>query len=156
MRITYRLATSMLSLAAVFLLTLAGSPVTASAQTSSETPAWNLTQWQKTLRMCVQAGQREHGSYFIYQVTGTWKSLRAGMSDLPPGWSSVEYEIGSSDHFVRPDGSTKYFGIMPAEGPASVPLGTYSAHIWVTDGTVTQTTPADIVVTTEDWVDCMN
>ncbi|MEU0531568.1 DUF5980 family protein [Amycolatopsis tolypomycina] len=151
---TIRIARSMLVLASVLLLPLVGTSV-ASAQTRT----WQLEQFDRTSRMCVQHGPdgRTHGSYFIFVVSGTWPTdLAFGMRDLPPGWTATEHYLPPGSNLHNPDGSITVNGFVGVQGPASVPMATYRSHIWVSDGTVTETLPTDIVVTTESWVDCMN
>ncbi|SDH32241.1 hypothetical protein SAMN05216553_11955 [Lentzea fradiae] len=146
-----RTTRSVLALAAVFLLAFAGTPAVAAAQT------WQLEQFTRTSRMCVQQGDRNHGSYFIYIVTGTWSTdLKVGMLGLPPGWTATEYSLPPGENHKDPDGSVMVNGFIGVQGPASVELGTYYAYIWVTDGVVLEKLPTDIIVTTDDWVTCMN
>ena len=159
MRVMFRIARSVLVLASVLLLSLAGTSVVASAQAESQTRTWHLEQFDRTSRMCVQQGPdgRVHASYFIFVVSGKWSTdLDFGMRDLPPGWTATEHHLPPGSNFHDPDGSITVNGFVGVQGPASVPLATYHAHIWVSDGTVTETLPTDIVVTTESWVDCMN
>ena len=78
------------------------------------------------------------------------------MRDLPPGWNATEHHLPPGSNCPDPeDGSVTINGFTLVQGSATVPLATYRAHIWLSDGTVTQTHPADIVVTTASWVDCM-
>lgn len=155
MRVMFRITRSMLVLASALLLSLVGTSVAASAQTGT----WHLEQFDRTSRMCVQHGPdgRTHASYFIFVVSGTWTTdLEFGMRELPPGWTATEYHLPPGSNFRHPDGSITVNGFVGVQGPASVPMATYHAHIRVSDGTVTETLPTDIVVTTESWVDCMN
>ena len=155
MRVMSRIVRPALVLASVLLLSLAGTSVTASAQTRT----WHLEQFDRTSRMCVQQGAdgRTHASYFIFVVSGKWTTdLRYGMRDLPPGWTATEHHLPPGSNLHRPDGSITVNGFVGVQGPASVPLATYDAHIWVSDGSVTEKLPTDIVVTTESWVDCVN
>ncbi|MDX8052410.1 DUF5980 family protein [Lentzea sp. BCCO 10_0798] len=148
-----RIARSVLVLASVLLLSLLGTAVVASAQT------WHLEQFDRTSRMCVQQGLdgRTHASYFIFVVSGKWTTdLEFGMRDLPPGWTATEHHLAPGSNFHDSDGSINVNGFVGVQGSASVPMATYRAHIWVSDGTVTETLPTDVVVTTESWVDCMN
>ncbi len=159
MRVMFRIVRSVLVLASVLLLSLAGTSAVASAQPASQTRTWHLEQFDRTSRMCVSHGPdgRIHGSYFIFVVSGKWTTdLKYGMRDLPPGWTATESYFPPGSNFHDPDGSIKVNGGVGVQGPATVPLATYRAHIWVSDGTVTETLPTDIIVTTESWVDCMN
>ena len=159
MRVMFRIARSVLVLASVFLVSLVGTSVVASAQTAPQTGTWHLEQFDRTSRMCVQYGPdgSTHASYFIFVVSGTWTTdLEFGMRGLPPGWTATEYYLPPGSNFHNPDGSINVNGFVGVRGPASVPMATYHAHIWVSDGIVTETLPTDIVVTTESWVDCMN
>ncbi|MDX8148817.1 DUF5980 family protein [Lentzea sp. BCCO 10_0061] len=159
MNVISRIARSVLVLASVLLLSLVGTSVRASAQVPSQTRTWHLEQFDRTSRMCVQQGPdgRTHASYFIFVVSGKWSTdLKFGMRDLPPGWTATEHYLPPGSNFHRPDGSITVNGFVGVQGPASVPMATYHAHIWVSDGTVTETLPTDIIVTTESWVDCMN
>ncbi len=153
MRVMFRIGRSVLVLASVLLLSLVGTSAVASAQT------WHLEQFDRTSRMCVLHGPdgSTHGSYFIFVVSGAWTTdLKFGMRDLPPGWTAGEYHFPPGSNFRNPDGSIRVNGFVDVRGPASVPMATYHAHIWVSDGTVTETLPTDIVVSTDSWVDCMN
>ena len=159
MGVIRRITRPVLVLASVFLLSLVGTSVTASAQTVPQTQTWHLEQFDRTSRMCVQQGPdgRIHGSYFVFVVSGEWTTdLEFGMRDLPPGWTATEFYLPPGSNFHDPDGSITVNGFVGVQGPASVPLATYDAHIWVSDGSVTEKLPTDIVVTTESWVDCMN
>ncbi|MGW3966955.1 DUF5980 family protein [Amycolatopsis sp. NPDC005003] len=154
-----RIARSVLVLASVLLSSLVGTSVVASAQTAAQTGTWHLEQFDRTSRLCVQYSPEgsTRASYFIFVVSGTWTTdLRFGMRDLPPGWIATEFHLPPGSNLRNPDGSINVNGFVGVQGPASVPMATYHAHIWVSDGTVTETLPTDIVVTTESWVDCMN
>ncbi|MFC6091771.1 DUF5980 family protein [Saccharothrix lopnurensis] len=159
MRVVSRIAGSALALVAVLLLSLVGSSVVASAQAASRTHTWHLQNYGAPQRMCVQHGPegRTHQSYFIFAVTGSWSTdLDFGMRDLPPGWTATESHIPpGSNHPDPDDGAVGVNGFILVQGSATVPLATYRARMWVSDGTVTETHPADIVVTTASWVDCM-
>jgi len=152
-------ARSVLALVPVLLLSLVGSSVVASAQAASQTRTWDLKNYGTPHRMCVQYGPegRIHQSYFIFAVTGSWSTdLDFGMRDLPPGWTAAENHIPPGSNYPDPDdGSVRINGFIPVRGSATVPPATYRARIRVSDGTVTETHPADIVVTTASWVDCM-
>ncbi|MEV8441881.1 DUF5980 family protein [Actinosynnema sp. NPDC051121] len=143
----------------MLLLPLVGSSVVASAQAASRTHTWHLEDFGAPQRMCVQYGPegRTHQSYFIFAVTGNWsRHLDFGMRDLPPGWTATESHIPPGSNYPDPDdGSVTINGFILVQGSATVSLATYRAQIWVSDGTVTETQPADIVVTTASWVDCM-
>ncbi|MEU3648397.1 DUF5980 family protein [Lentzea sp. NPDC034063] len=154
----FRIARSVLVLASVLLLSVVGTTVVASAQTASQTQTWHLEQFDRTSRMCVYHGpDRTHGSYFIFVVSGKWTTdLKYGMRGLPPGWTATESSLPPGSNLHRPDGSIIVNGFVGVQGPASVPIATYHAHIWVSDGTVTEKLPTDIIVSTESWVDCMN
>lgn len=153
MKVMFRIARSVLVLASVLLLSLVGTAV-ASAQTQT----WHLEQFDRTSRMCVYHGpDRTHGSYFIFVVSGKWTTdLKYGMRDLPPGWTATESYLPPGSNLHKPDGSIIVNGFVGVQGPTSVPIATYRAHIWVTDGKVTETLPTDIIVSTESWVDCMS
>jgi hypothetical protein len=159
MRVVFRIARSVLTLVPVLLLSLVGSSVVASAQAASQTRTWHLRDFGAPHRMCVQYGPegRTHQSYFIFAVTGNWATdLDFGMRDLPPGWTATESRIPPGSNYPDPeDGSVRINGFTLVQGSATVPLATYRAQIWVSDGTVTETHPADVVVTTASWVDCM-
>jgi hypothetical protein len=154
-----RITRLVLALVVVLLPSLIGSSAVASAQAASQTHTWDLKNYDAPHRMCVQYGPegRTHHSYFIFAVTGSWSTdLAFGMRDLPPGWTAPENRIApGSNHPDPDDGSVRINGFVPVQGSATVPLATYRAQIWVSDGTVTETHPADIVVTTASWVDCM-
>ncbi|MFD7658970.1 DUF5980 family protein [Actinosynnema sp. NPDC059797] len=80
----------------------------------------------------------------------------SGCATCPPGWTATQSRIPpGSNHPDPDDGSVRVNGFTLVQGSATVPLATYRAQIWVSDGTVTDTHPADIVVTTASWVDCM-
>lgn len=159
MRVMLRIARSMLALVSVLLLSLLGSPVGASAQSDSQDHTWHLEDFGIPHRMCVQYGPegRIHQSYFIFAVTGKWSTdLDFGMRDLPPGWTATESHLPPGSNYRDPDdGSVTINGFALVQGSATVPLATYHAQIWVSDGTVTETHAADIIVTTASWVDCM-
>ncbi|WP_461119256.1 DUF5980 family protein [Saccharothrix stipae] len=154
-----RIARSALTLVSVLLLSLVGSSAVASARPASQTHTWHLENFGAPQRMCVQYGPdgRIHQSYFIFAVTGNWSTdLDFGMRDLPPGWTATEYHIPPGSNYPDPDdGAVTINGFILVAGSATVPLAKYRAQIWVSDGTVTETHPADIVVTTASWVDCM-
>ncbi|MFD9701617.1 DUF5980 family protein [Lentzea sp. NPDC059081] len=147
----------MFVLASVVLLSVAGTSAVASAQTS-QTRTWQLEQFDRVSRMCVLHGpDRTHGSYFIFVVSGKWSTdLEFGMRDLPPGWSATESSLPPGSNYHTPDGGIAVNGFVAVQGPTSVPIATYRAHIWVSDGVVTETLPTDIIVSTESWVECMN
>lgn len=159
MRVMPRIAGSVFALVSVLLLSLVGSTVVASAQAAPHTRTWQLKDYGAPHRMCVQYGPegRTHQSYFIFSVIGSWSTdLDFGMRDLPPGWTATQGRIPpGSNHPDPDDGSVRVNGFTLVQGSATVPLATYRAQIWVSDGTVTETHPADIVVTTASWVDCM-
>ena len=153
MRVMLRIARSVLVLASVLLV---GSPVV--AQAAAPTRTWHLEKFDRTSRMCVQYGPegRTHASYFLFVVSGSWSTdLDFGMRDLPPGWTATEHHLPPGSNHHDPDGSININGFISVQGSATVPLATYRAQIWVSDGTATDTMPADIVVTTASWVDCM-
>ncbi|MEU4745194.1 DUF5980 family protein [Actinosynnema sp. NPDC023658] len=156
---TSRIARSVLIPVSALLLSLVGSSVAASAQAAPQTRTWQLQHFQPAQRMCVQYGPegRTHQSYLIFAVTGDWSTdLDFGMRDLPPGWTATASHLPpGSNHPDPDDGSVMVNGFIGVQGSATVPLATYHAKIWVSDGTVTETEPADIVVTTASWVDCM-
>ncbi|MFD4636395.1 DUF5980 family protein [Lentzea sp. NPDC058436] len=150
-----RIVRSVLALASALLLSLVGTSAVASAHTRT----WQLEQFDRTSRMCVLHSNdgRTHSSYFIFVVSGKWTTdLKYGMRDLPPGWTATEAHLPPGSNLHRPDGSIVVNGFVGVQGPTSVPMTTYHAHIWVSDGIVTQTLPTDIVVSTESWVDCMS
>ncbi|MFD5825269.1 DUF5980 family protein [Lentzea sp. NPDC060358] len=154
----FRIARSALVLASVALLSLAG-PTAAPAQAAPQKQTWHLEQFDRVSRMCVQQGPdgRIHASYFIFVVSGKWTTdLKYGMRGLPPGWTATEFHLPPGSNYHSPDGGIAVNGFIGVQGPASVPLATYRAPIWVSDGVVTETLPTDIIVTTESWVDCMN
>lgn len=158
MRVMSRIARPVLVLASVLMLSLAGTSVVASAHTAPQTQTWHLEQFDRTSRMCVQHGPdgRTHASYFIFVVSGKWTTdLEFGMRELPPGWTATEHHLPPGSNFHDPNGAIRVNGFVGVQGPASVPMATYHAHIWVSDGSVTETLPTDIIVTTESWVDCM-
>lgn len=151
-----RIARSVLAAASMLLFALVGAPLAASAQ---QAPAWDLEQFDRTSRMCVlyNPGGHAHASYFIFVVSGSWSTdLKYGMRDLPPGWTATEHYLPPGQNLHRPDGSITVNGFIGVRGPSSVPQGSYHAHIWVSDGKTTETMPADIIVSTDDWVTCMN
>jgi hypothetical protein len=158
-RVTLRAVRSALTLVAVLLLPLAGTSAVASAEATPQSHSWHLEDFEKVLRMCVlhATDDRTHNSYFLFQVTGEWSTnLDYGMRDLPPGWSASEgYLPPDSNHTDPDDGSTRINGGLLVGGPVALPLGVYRAHIWVSDGRVTETTPADVVITTASWLECM-
>ncbi|MCX2951531.1 DUF5980 family protein [Lentzea sp. NEAU-D7] len=154
-----RITRSVLVLASALLVSLVGTSAVATAQTAPQGHTWHLEQFDRTSRMCVQQGPdgRTHASYFFFVVSGKWATdLEFGMRDLPPGWTATEHHLPPGSNLHDSDGSIRVNGFVGVQGPASVPLATYRAHIWVSDGTVTETLPTDIIVTTESWVDCMN
>ncbi|ROP42095.1 DUF5980 family protein [Saccharothrix texasensis] len=156
---TSRIVRSALALVAVLLLPLVGPLGVASAETTAQDQTWQLEEWDRPQRMCVQHGtdDRVHRSYFIFAVTGDWSTnLDYGMRDLPPGWTSTESVLPpGSNHPDPDDGGVTINGWLLVGGPVSVPMGVYDAQIRVSDGTVTESTPVEIVVTTASWLDCM-
>ncbi|MGW6441437.1 DUF5980 family protein [Lentzea sp. NPDC055074] len=150
-----RIVRPVLVLAAVLLMSLSGTSGIASAQGRT----WHLEQFDRVSRMCVQhsGDGRIHASYFIFVVSGKWTTdLDFGMRELPPGWTATESHLPPGSNHHSPDGAITVNGFVGVQGPTTVPIATYRAHVWVSDGTVTETLPTDIIVTTESWVDCMN
>ncbi|MFC5057148.1 DUF5980 family protein [Saccharothrix xinjiangensis] len=149
----------MLTLAAVLVLPLVGSSPVASAEANPRTHAWHLKEFDVTPRMCVQhnPGGWIQNSYFIFSVTGSWSTdLDFGMRDLPPGWTATGSHIPPGSNYPDPDdGGVRINGFIQVGGPVSTPIDVYEARIWVSDGTVTETVPAEIVITTASWVECM-
>ncbi|MCC8243385.1 DUF5980 family protein [Saccharothrix luteola] len=159
MRSTSRAVGPVLTLVAALAPPLAGPVAAASAETTPQAHTWHLQDWGDPQRMCVQhgSGDQVHRSYFIFAVTGTWSTnLYFGMHGLPPGWTATESHLPpGSNHPDPDDGATTINGWILVDGPVSVPLGVYDAKIRVSDGTVTETAPTEIVVTAQSWLDCM-
>jgi hypothetical protein len=156
---TLRAFRSVLTLVALLASSLVGPVAVASAEATSQAQTWHLQNGGNPQRMCVRhsAGGGDHWSYLIFAVTGNWSTnLDYGMRDLPPGWTATEAHLPPGSNYPDPDdGGITINGWLEVEGPVSVPIGVYQAEIWVSDGTVTETSRADIVVTTASWTDCM-
>lgn len=159
MRVIPRSVGSVLVVAAALLLPLVGSSAVASAQVDSQTHTWHLEDWDKAQRMCVgyNTGGGTHTSYFIFAVTGSWSTnLDFGVHGLPPGWTATRSYIPPGSNYPDPDdGGVTINGWVLLSGPSSVPLDVYEGEIWVSDGTVTETTSIEVVVTTASWLECM-
>lgn len=161
MRVMARLVRSALTMASVLLLGLTGAAFGATAQAapSAADHTWHLENFQRPLWLCVRYTPEEYtfGSYFLFSVTGKWTSeLKFRMGDLPAGWTALDGAFSPGENVRRPDGSFRINGGLTLEGPRSVPIGTYRAYIAVTDGQVTETTPAYIDFSTDSWGDCMD
>ncbi|MFI9005965.1 DUF5980 family protein [Actinosynnema sp. NPDC053489] len=149
----------MLTVVPVLALALVGATTAASAGTSSLAGSWDLQDFDRAQRVCVQygAGDGTHRSYLIFAVTGSWSTdLDFGMRDLPPGWVATQGRLPSGSNHPDPDdGGVLINGWIHVQGPSSVPQGTYHPRIRVSDGSTTETTPVEVVVTTASWLDCM-
>ncbi|WP_367128077.1 DUF5980 family protein [Saccharothrix sp. HUAS TT1] len=154
-----RSARTALTLVALLTFPLVGTLPAASAEASGHTRTWHLENGGDAQRMCVQQGSGSgvHRSYLIFAVTGEWSTnLDFGMGGLPPGWTATQSHIPPGSNYPDPDdGGVTVNGWISVGGPSSAPLGVYDAEIRVSDGTVTETARAEVVITTASWLDCM-
>ncbi|GLW20107.1 DUF5980 family protein [Microbispora triticiradicis] len=115
-------------------LTLAGAPPASAA-------TWTLNDIHQ--QTCVTSRYGHPGTYFLAQVTGTWSAnITLGLSDLPSGSTVMGGLIGGPGSNSDPTLVNGFVGVSIAPAP----VGTYTAHLVASDGTVTQTNPITIHV----------
>ncbi|WP_019549407.1 DUF5980 family protein [Streptomyces sulphureus] len=114
-------------------LTLLGT-----APASASTATWTLE--AENQRICVRATHGWPNTYAYAPVSGRWSTeIKTGVRNLPPGSSSTGgMTLQPGENHRRPDGglvlnATVSLSLAPA------PVGEYTAEIWATDGTETQT-----------------
>ncbi|MBQ0826605.1 DUF5980 family protein [Streptomyces tagetis] len=128
MRTSNRAAGLLVGLTSALTLTLANA-----APSAASTATWTLE--AQGQRICVSPQYGHPNTYALAPVSGTWSApITTGVRNLPPGSSSVggtTIPPGTNDpHHVN-----GFVGLSIAPAPA----GEYTAEIWATDGTVTQT-----------------
>ncbi|MET8138777.1 DUF5980 family protein [Sphaerisporangium sp. NPDC005288] len=112
----------------------------ASSSSVATTATWELRDIGQ--RICVTSQYGHPGTYFLVPVYGTWSTtLTTGLRNLPPGSTSVGgTPIPPGSNY---DSTIRGF-VQLTVAPA--PVGTYTAEVWASDGTVTQAVPATINV----------
>ncbi|MDT0394415.1 MULTISPECIES: DUF5980 family protein [Streptomyces] len=133
MKARQRAAGLVLGLSSTLALGLTGaSPASASA-------TWTLE--AEGQRICVEAGYGWPNTYAFAPVSGTWSApIRTGVRGLPPGSTSQggstiapgTNERDPVDHGLVVNGWLQL-------SIAAAQAGEYTAEIWATDGTETQT-----------------
>ncbi|WP_016909034.1 DUF5980 family protein [Streptomyces xiaopingdaonensis] len=105
---------------------------------SAATATWNLE--AENQRICMRTSHGWPNTYAYAPVSGSWSTtIRTGVRNLPPGSSSMGgMTLQPGENHRRPDGSlvlnaTVHLSLAPA------PVGDYTAEIWASDGTETQT-----------------
>ncbi|GAB3444455.1 DUF5980 family protein [Actinophytocola sediminis] len=159
MRSSFRAGTLVAGLVSALVLTLAGSSAYASADVSARSagPTWEIHHPGDPQRMCTNPGSGFTHSYFLLVVKGTWSTnVDYGIRNLPSGSTGTSYHIPPGSNYPQPDGAILVNGFIQVAVHTNNPVGTYNAEIWASDGTVTQTEPVEIVISTDDWVDCMS
>ena len=150
MRSVSRTLRLMLAVAVGLVMSVALSPLAASAATTDQAApptaeaTWDLSKYEQ--RVCIPANS-PYFTYFVGFLAGHWDTpLLSEVHGLPEG---TEFEIDSS---IPPgDNGDKYIGLIwiMADLPP-LDYGEYEARLDVTDGTVTQTMPI-VIKAQEEW-----
>ena len=87
---------------------------------------------------------RVTSSYYGIWISGHWRrAIDVGAQGLPAGGSySTSYAP------IAPGSSTGEYSLayVRVDVPATLPVGTYTASLWASDGRATQTVPVTLVV----------
>ncbi|HZM75857.1 MAG TPA: DUF5980 family protein [Candidatus Limnocylindrales bacterium] len=135
-----RRATALLAVS-IFLLALFGGAPAHAASPAPTTASWQLIDnQQKTCYVTTRGGTNYYGVW----ISGTWTHrITIGADALPAGGSYftsyAPIPPGTSDGI----GSLAYAAVVL---PVGTPVGTYTASLWASDATVTQTVPITLVV----------
>ena len=118
---------------------LTASPAQAAPRAAA--PAWQLVDYQQ--KSCY-VSTRGGTSYYGIWIAGTWThQIDVGAAALPAGasyyTSYAPIPAGTSDGV----GSLAYVDVVLPVGAA---VGTFTASMWASDGTTTETVPITIVV----------
>ncbi|MFC7380777.1 DUF5980 family protein [Sphaerisporangium rhizosphaerae] len=118
----------------------AATKTAASSSSVATTATWELRDIGQSI--CVTSQYGHPGTYFLVPVYGTWSTtLTTGLRNLPPGSTSV----GGTPILPGSEYDSTIRGFVQLT-VAPTPVGTYTAEVWASDGTVTQAVPAIINV----------
>lgn len=144
-------ATAALGLTTVLVSALLGAAPAAAASSPAAPATWTLTPlFDGGQSICTEPAEGRWSLVYVL-IKGTWSSdIEVGVSDLPSGSDTqLPPPLAPGSNPRRP-GGTVYINTAVNVYAPPLPVGSYPAEVWASDGVETQTIPFRISAQKDD------